>query len=54
MNIFTDSSFSKFHEVLDSQMKVSGLYERKCADIITEEMEGTIWQMKILGDHNLF
>ena len=55
VNLFADSSFHKFRQILDSQMKIlkaTGKFEKKNADIITEEMEDRLWQLNILGDHN--
>jgi hypothetical protein len=40
--IFTDASFNKFRQVLDSHKKKlqsSGMFEKKCADAVSEELE---------------
>ncbi len=55
INIFTDPIFAKFRQLLDSHMKKlksTGTYERKCADIIPEESEDLLWDLKLLGDDN--
>ncbi len=53
INIFTDSDFNLFRQVLDSQMKLlqsTGKFEKKQSDIISEEIEDRLWEMRFLGD----
>ena len=54
INIFADNGpFTKFRQVLDSRMKklnASGKFQRKQADVITEEIEDKLWEVKVLGD----
>lgn len=55
VNIFVDSDFSKFRQVLDGRMKLlrsSGKFKKKQSDVITEEIEDKLWEAKILGDHS--
>ena len=55
INIFSDSMFAKFRQVLDTQMKQlksTGNFEKVSADIITEAMEDKLWELQLLGDHN--
>ena len=50
VNFFTDSCFNSFRQVLDLHMKFlksSGNFERKSADIVTEERE-----QNVLGEDN--
>ena len=54
VNFFVHASFNNFRQVLDAQMKKlksSGNFEKKCADVISEELEDRLWDMKILGSH---
>ena len=53
INIFTDGPFIKFRQVLDSLMKKlnsSGRFQKIQADVITEEIEDRLWDLKVLGD----
>ena len=55
INIFSDSMFAKFRQLLDAQMKQlksTGNFEKVSADIITEAMEDKLWELQLLGDHN--
>ena len=56
VDFFKDKKFSKFHDVLDSEMKrlqASGLgrMQRK-AEVITFENEEIMWKKRILDDDN--
>ena len=53
-NLFTDFHFHNTCQVLDSQMKsleASGKFERKSANVITEEVENQLWECNVLVDH---
>ena len=55
INIFTDSRFKKFTQVLDARMKQlqsTGLFEKKSAEVISEETEDRLWELGVLGDGN--
>lgn len=50
--LFVDS---KFRQVLDGRMKhlkVTGNFKKKQADVITEEVEDSLWDAKLLGDNS--
>ena len=50
-NIFSDVRFNKFCQVLYSEMKATGKFERKSADVIINKIEDRPWELHILGDH---
>ena len=55
MNILTDPSFTKFCQLLDAnmkQLKSTGMFQKKAADVITEAMEDRLWELQLLGDHD--
>jgi len=56
INFFEQFEFSQFRDVLDGELKrlnSTGKYilKRK-VDVITEEMEDTLWEKGLLGDHS--
>ena len=55
INLFSDPKFISFKQTLDSlmkQLKATGNYHRKKAEVITLEHENLIWEKGLLGDHN--
>ena len=57
VDIFKDKEFSKFHDILDSEMKrlqASGLgIKQRKDEVISYEDEKIMWQKGILGDGDI-
>ena len=50
VNIFTNSKFKKFTQILDAQMKqlqLTGMFQKRSADTISEDK---LWEVGVLGD----
>ena len=55
VNMFTDPRFHQFRGTLDARMKElrsTGNYQVKRAEVISEEDENLLWDKKLLGDGN--
>ena len=55
INIFSDDGFNRFRQVLDGrmkQLKASGVFVKKSAEVITEEVEDRLWELGVLGDNS--
>ena len=53
VNILTDPAFHQFRETLDARMKelkCSGMYQPKRAEVISIEDENLLWDKNLLGD----
>lgn len=50
--LFVDSKFSKFRHGRMKDLKVTGNFKKKQADVITEEVEDSLWDAKLLGDNS--
>ena len=55
INIFTDPGFICFKETLDAEMKqlkATGNYQCKKAEVVKSQHEDLLWEKGLLGDHN--
>ena len=55
INIFTDLGFICFKETLDAeikQLKATGNYQHKKAEVVKSQHEDLLWEKELLGDHN--
>ena len=55
IKLFDDPRFTAFKDTIDSKMKelkATGKFEPKRADVITPEIEDLLWEKDILGDSN--